>query len=381
LTSAVIGWPTWSPDGSKIAYLNYDPIDGLGVYTMNADGSNQERLVSFSGLSEPEGLAWSPDGTQFATSEASGGIYLISASDGSLAPVIPGVGTHPTWSPDGSKLAFSNGNILTVNTDGSNVTPLTTTADDDDFPTWSPDGTKIAFETGSIGSYSALAVVNPDGTGFKRITGHDFAHSDPDWQPLPLTLSSSKKTVDYGKAVRLSGRLYWADTLNRSVSIYRVPSGGSKQLLGKTTLTDAGAFSLSTKPSKKTTYIAEWSGDGEHLGGSQSVIVFVRARADTWLSGNYGKSGPYNLFHFGELVHQTGRVAPNHAGKRLYFFAQLRQSGRWKDVASDSFRLGPKSTVKVTFGGGRGAYRTRVLFQGDADHLRDISAWAYFKIT
>lgn len=33
-------WPSWSPDGSRIAYVS----DG-GIYTMDADGANQTRIL------------------------------------------------------------------------------------------------------------------------------------------------------------------------------------------------------------------------------------------------------------------------------------------------------------------------------------------------
>jgi len=48
--------PTWSPDGSKIAFVRKD-----GIYVMNADGSGQRRLTDAGG-----GPAWSPDGSKIA---------------------------------------------------------------------------------------------------------------------------------------------------------------------------------------------------------------------------------------------------------------------------------------------------------------------------
>ena len=41
-------WPSWSPDGSKIAFYSYrDSTDE--IYVMDADGSNQVRLTNLGG--------------------------------------------------------------------------------------------------------------------------------------------------------------------------------------------------------------------------------------------------------------------------------------------------------------------------------------------
>ena len=60
--------PTWSPDGSKIAFAGFPniihrPIENSQIYVMNADGSGKVQLTfeTEANLSSP---SWSPDGTK-----------------------------------------------------------------------------------------------------------------------------------------------------------------------------------------------------------------------------------------------------------------------------------------------------------------------------
>jgi TolB protein len=132
--------PRFSPDGRRIAYLH----NGT-VWVMNADGSAKRQLSSrIAG-----GPSWSPDGTliAFATRSCTGGpgVYRIPSTGTAPLPVVlfpascrdqvvpqavvgPSVGDPPTGSGLADRLRR------------------------DDAVAWSPDGTRIAFRGGECDS-------------------------------------------------------------------------------------------------------------------------------------------------------------------------------------------------------------------------------------
>ena len=139
--------PTWSPDGTKIAFaLDRDVNCNWEIFVMNSDGGDQTRLTSNA----------SPD-------------------------------KCPAWSPDGRQIAFGsqrdgNFEIYVMNADGSNQTRLTTNTTDDIFPSWSPDGKKIAFTSRRDGN-EEIYVINADGSGPTRLTNNSAEDRFPAWSP------------------------------------------------------------------------------------------------------------------------------------------------------------------------------------------------------
>ena len=83
--------PVWSPDSTQLAYRG-----GEGVWTINADGTNQ-RFFSFGSL------AWSPDSTRIAYT--SNGIWVMN-TDGTNPQQLTDTGYSPAWSPDSTRIAY-----------------------------------------------------------------------------------------------------------------------------------------------------------------------------------------------------------------------------------------------------------------------------------
>ena len=106
-------------------------------------------------------------------------------------PILSNGDYDPVWSPDGTKIAFERisdsccwSAIFVMNADGTGIQQLTNNDSYDSMPAWSPDGTKIAFERISDSCcWSAIFVMNADGTGIQQLTNNDSTDSDPMWSP------------------------------------------------------------------------------------------------------------------------------------------------------------------------------------------------------
>jgi Tol biopolymer transport system component len=67
--------PTWSPNGSKIAFYADRDVTTSHIFYMNADGTGVTQITS-SPTGADQAPAWSPDGTRIAFWTNEGGIGL-----------------------------------------------------------------------------------------------------------------------------------------------------------------------------------------------------------------------------------------------------------------------------------------------------------------
>jgi Tol biopolymer transport system component len=169
--------------------VSADLLANADIYLMNDDGSDRIRLTDTLGLDiDP---SWSPDGSQIAfrsTRDGQDEIYIMSA-DGSCQRDLtnsPADDRSPAWSPDGARIAFDHffddgyQDIAAINVDGSGLRRLTDAQGE--YPAWSPDGSEIAFASVRDGDYD-IYVMNADGTDQRAITHNSTYDMYPAWSP------------------------------------------------------------------------------------------------------------------------------------------------------------------------------------------------------
>jgi Tol biopolymer transport system component len=203
-------WPTFSPDGAKIAFERVFGNQGAShLFVMNRDGSEQHQVGSV--LADSDGLSWSPDGETIAFGNGKG-IATIGV-DGSGGRQLTTKGTTPAWSPDGKKIVFRGPpQLFVVNADGTGMHTFVDTPPAKGMhfhtltvPAWSPDGSSLLFidyDLSASISHTPLKVDLVDAAGHNERTIVKVFYTNegevvrPSWSPdgKSIVFAASEET-------------------------------------------------------------------------------------------------------------------------------------------------------------------------------------------
>lgn len=130
LTGVAMAQPEWSPDGAWLVGAGHD--GDSDIWKMRPDGTDATQLTDLPG--DQLSPTWSPDGSTIAFEDRAPGneefeISIVDASGGEVTSLTDDIVDEyaPSWSPDGSRIVFGTdlGRSFTMAVDGSDRRPVT----------------------------------------------------------------------------------------------------------------------------------------------------------------------------------------------------------------------------------------------------------------
>lgn len=289
-------YPAFSPDGTRIAYLVSNADEFPGIYVMNADGTNDRKLVENTTSSTSSGgsLAWGPDNSIIYYTKLDAvrntnfynDIFSFDLKRNREVRVTRGLRARdPFPSPDGKKLVFVTSErgktrLATLEIPSykdmpvteKNITYLTqASVDQYDTPRYSPDGSLLAVGVRQPGGYKDIWVLDTSGNKLAELMHDRAIDGGASWSPD-------------GKAI------YFASDRSGIFNLYACEYATKK--IYQVTNVLGGAFTPAASPDGKALVFTSYSSRGYDL-------QMLPAEAASWKPAEPFKD-PYPVIHYAD---------------------------------------------------------------------------------
>jgi eukaryotic-like serine/threonine-protein kinase len=191
--------PAFSPEGKQLAF--HSARDGGGLFIMDLPNRAVRKVVN-----EGFNPTWSPDGSEIAygtvsvsgvEGRATSQIWVVNVASGEKRVITSQDAAQPTWSPHGQRIAFwgERADIWTIAASGG--TPVRVTNDPalDWNPCWSADGKYLYFISDRGGSMNLWRVAINELTG--QVKGTPEPATTPATDLLHLSIAREGRHMVY----------------------------------------------------------------------------------------------------------------------------------------------------------------------------------------
>ena len=280
--------PSWSPDGSTLAYAQLNDFGTLDIWEVSALGGAPRKVVL--NAVDP---TWTPDGRALIYLNIADGQIWTSGAGGEdprvLVHTLPQyMGAEPRVSPDGKSVAFATraggspyGELATADVSTGTMKLLTHDSALALSPAWSPDSRTIYFSSSRGGTLN-IWKIGADGSGLRQVTAGEGDDAELDvsndgkrliFATMRLNIGLSRfdtqakagdsnfKLLTTDPARNEFGPAYSPDGTH--VAFFTNLKGAEKENIG---ITDAnGSNSTQLVRDSRINVFPRWSPDGTHL--------------------------------------------------------------------------------------------------------------------
>jgi TolB protein len=249
-------WPTFSPDGSRVAFSSVKHAGGSSTYGIHAyDLGRRMAITIFQSSDQPIYLSWLPGGQQLFFLVSDGNtLKLILAEAREARPVriiLTGQPLYYDWNQAASELAFhyvpaeggggeQTGLMSVTGRDQRVVKTLATVSAPFDNPAWSPDKAHLAYVVDRKNGQVALVVANSDGSSPREMVGLEPRTTSFSWSPdskqIAFSTRRSERAMSYDGVNLLNAASGNMSTLvsDPVIAYYFSPDGRRLAYIGAT---------------------------------------------------------------------------------------------------------------------------------------------------